>query len=42
MQIKAISQHGMQLTRFGLVNCFLVREVDGVTLIDANLKGSGE
>ena len=31
----------MQLTRFGAVNCFLVREADGFTLIDANVKGSG-
>ncbi len=41
MQLKSISQHGVQLTRFGLVNCFLVREADGLTLIDANVKGSG-
>jgi glyoxylase-like metal-dependent hydrolase (beta-lactamase superfamily II) len=41
MRITAISQHGMQLTRFGLVNCFLVRDADGLTLIDANVKGSG-
>lgn len=41
MKTTAISQNGMQLTRFGLVNCFLVREDDGLTLIDANVKGSG-
>jgi glyoxylase-like metal-dependent hydrolase (beta-lactamase superfamily II) len=41
MQVKAISQYGIQLTRFGLVNCFLVREADGLTLIDASVKGSG-
>ena len=41
MQPRAISQYGVQLTRFGLVNCFLVREPDGLTLIDASVKGSG-
>ena len=41
MKTAAISRHGTQLTRFGLVNCFLVREDDGLTLIDANVKGSG-
>ena len=30
-----------QLTRFGLVNCYLVREADGFTLIDTNLAGLG-
>jgi glyoxylase-like metal-dependent hydrolase (beta-lactamase superfamily II) len=29
-----------RLTRFGIVNCFLVREDDGLTLVDANLPGS--
>jgi len=29
-----------QLTRFGLVNCFLVREDDGLTLVDTMLPGS--
>jgi glyoxylase-like metal-dependent hydrolase (beta-lactamase superfamily II) len=42
MKAKVISQHGVQLTRFGAVNCFFVREPDGLTLIDANVKGSGE
>jgi glyoxylase-like metal-dependent hydrolase (beta-lactamase superfamily II) len=41
MKTTSISQFGMQLTRFGVVNCFLVREADGLTLIDANVKGSG-
>ncbi len=42
MRIKSVGQHGQQLTRFGLTNCFLVSEDDGYTLIDANLKGSEE
>ena len=41
MKSTPISPHGTQLTRLGLMNCFLVREADGLTLIDANLKGSG-
>ena len=42
MKIKSVGEHGKQLTRFGIVNCFLVLEDDGYTLIDANLKGSEE
>ncbi len=40
MKTIPVAQHGLQLTRLGLVNCYLVREADGYTLIDANLKGS--
>jgi glyoxylase-like metal-dependent hydrolase (beta-lactamase superfamily II) len=40
MKLTPVGQYGMQLTRLGLVNCYLVREDDGYTLIDANLKGS--
>jgi glyoxylase-like metal-dependent hydrolase (beta-lactamase superfamily II) len=29
-----------RLTRFGMVNCFLVKENDGFTLVDTNLSGS--
>jgi glyoxylase-like metal-dependent hydrolase (beta-lactamase superfamily II) len=29
-----------RLTRFGVVNCFLVKEDDGFTLVDTNLTGS--
>lgn len=31
----------MRLTRFGMINCFLVREDDGFTLVDTGLVGSG-
>ena len=41
MRTTPVSRNGRQLTRFGLVNCFLVREADGLTLIDASVKGSG-
>jgi len=30
----------IRLTRFGMVNCFLVREDDGLTLVDTGLAGS--
>lgn len=37
-----ISAHAWQLTRFGLVNTYLVRETDSFTLIDAGLPGGAE
>jgi glyoxylase-like metal-dependent hydrolase (beta-lactamase superfamily II) len=42
MKIKSVGHYGNQLTRLGTINCFLVHEDDGYTLIDANLKGSEE
>jgi glyoxylase-like metal-dependent hydrolase (beta-lactamase superfamily II) len=39
------TQHGqylIQLTRWWAFNCYLVREADGLTLIDAGLPGSAE
>jgi glyoxylase-like metal-dependent hydrolase (beta-lactamase superfamily II) len=42
MKLTPVGQHGMQLTRLGLVNCYLVRQDDGYTLIDANIKGSAD
>jgi glyoxylase-like metal-dependent hydrolase (beta-lactamase superfamily II) len=42
MKITPVAQHGLKLTRLGLVNCYLVLEEDGYTLVDANLKGSEE
>lgn len=42
MTIKEVSDHAFQLTRLGLVNCYLVREADGYTLIDTGLSGSAE
>jgi glyoxylase-like metal-dependent hydrolase (beta-lactamase superfamily II) len=32
----------LRLTRLNIVNCFLVRENDGFTLVDTNLPGSAE
>ena len=42
MKTTAISPHADQLTRYGLVNCYLVREADGYTLVDTGLSGSEE
>ena len=40
MKATPVGEYGQQLTKLGFVNCYLVREADGYTLIDANLKGS--
>ena len=42
MRITPISANSWQLTRFGFINCYLVREGDGFTLVDTNLPGSGD
>jgi len=35
-------QYLIKLTRIGVINCYLVREEDGLTLIDAGLPGSAD
>lgn len=40
MHLVQESKNLFRLTRFGMVNCFLVREDDGLTLVDTNLAGS--
>ena len=40
MKITQLSAYGWQLTRLGLVNCYLVRESDGFTLIDTGISSS--
>ena len=40
MKTRRITEHGYQLTRWGLINCYLVRESDGFTLIDTGIGGS--
>jgi glyoxylase-like metal-dependent hydrolase (beta-lactamase superfamily II) len=42
MKTTPVTANGYQLTRLGLVNCYLVRESDGFTLIDANLSNSAD
>ena len=40
MKMTAVGENAYQLTRFGFVNCYLVREVDGFTLVDTGMLGS--
>jgi glyoxylase-like metal-dependent hydrolase (beta-lactamase superfamily II) len=40
MRSTALSDHLTQLTRFGIVNAYLVREDDGLTLVDTMVAGS--
>ena len=40
MKASSCGPHTTQLTRFGLSNCYLVSEADGLTLIDTSLRGS--
>jgi len=42
LKITQLSAYSWQLTRFGLVNCYLVRETDGFTLIDTGIPGSAD
>jgi glyoxylase-like metal-dependent hydrolase (beta-lactamase superfamily II) len=40
MKSTQVTTNATQLTRLGFVNCYLVRESDGLTLIDTGLSGS--
>jgi len=40
MKITRISSGSWQLTRLGFINCYLVRETDGFTLIDTTIPGA--
>ena len=40
MQLVQETKHLFRLTRFGMVNCFFVKENDGLTLVDTNVAGS--
>ncbi len=42
MRITSISPNSYQLTQFGLVNCYLVHEAEGFTLIDTGIQKSAE
>ncbi len=42
MKSSSISPETVQLTRFGFVNAFLVREEDGFTMVDTMVRGSGK
>jgi glyoxylase-like metal-dependent hydrolase (beta-lactamase superfamily II) len=41
VQVVQETRNLFRLTRFGMVNCFLVREDDGLTLVDTGVVGSG-
>ncbi len=40
MEKTQVGEYGLQLTRFGFVNCYLARESDGLTLIDTGMGSS--
>ena len=40
MRVVQETDNLFRLTRYGMVNCFLVREADGFTLVDTGLRGS--
>jgi len=40
MKVVQETENLFRLTRFGMINCFLVREADGFTLVDTGLRGS--
>jgi glyoxylase-like metal-dependent hydrolase (beta-lactamase superfamily II) len=42
MKANAVTDNLTRLTRFGLVNAYLVQEDDGFTLIDTMVRGSGQ
>jgi glyoxylase-like metal-dependent hydrolase (beta-lactamase superfamily II) len=42
MRVTRINDHLTQLTRLRFVNAYLVREDDGLTLVDTTLKGAGK
>src|SRR5437660_3514146 len=42
MKVTAFSNNLFQLTRLGFVNCYLVREDDGFTLIDTGMSGQAQ
>lgn len=42
MKVRAVGTQAHQLTRLGLLNCYLVRESDSFTLIDSTVGGAGK
>ena len=42
MKTTTVTANGYQLTRLGFVNCYLVREGDGLSLVDTGLPGSAD
>jgi glyoxylase-like metal-dependent hydrolase (beta-lactamase superfamily II) len=42
MRVVQETENLVRLTRFGMINCFLVREAEGFTLVDTGLRGSAD
>ncbi len=42
MKVTQVSENLWQLTRLGAFNCYLVREVDGLTLVDTGMAGGAK
>ena len=42
MKVTTASNHLFQLTHLGVVNCYLVREDDGFTLVDTTISGKAQ
>ncbi len=42
MKVSTVGTQGHQLTRMGVLNCYLVRESDSYTLIDSTVGGAGK
>lgn len=42
MKVTTHGQNLVKITRFGAVNCYLVREEDGLTVVDTMISGSGK
>ncbi len=42
MKATAHGAHLVQLTRYGLINCYFVQEDDGLTLVDTGMGGTAE
>jgi glyoxylase-like metal-dependent hydrolase (beta-lactamase superfamily II) len=42
MKIVRETDNLFRLTRFGMINCFIVRESDGSTLVDTGLRGTAD
>jgi len=42
MKVSRLSEYSHQFTKFGLVNCYLVRESDSFTLVDTGLSGGAD
>src|SRR3954454_6713811 len=42
MRLRSVNASTAQLTRFGFVNAYLVREEDGLTLVDTTMNAAGQ